>query len=445
MASDLDAASTVAHVSGLRQKHEQVSATFSDAARAVSNLDDALAVAIDRSTGEGKDAGPLGTLKDRLTVFQEPIVHLLSELEDLRQSLDPLATISESVAQQQRVQLERERVLKAANEALEDTRAKLDSDQAAFERLRRDHEQEVLENKLLSNADNESGQLRSILRDVRAQLRDAQESAAARNRLLEKRGVQLGDLRMQMEQMQGDNERLQDELRKASRVNARTGDHAKETIARLQQELTASRHREMRAQEMLIAETRKQNALQHTLQQELSSRETTSSSLLPSLEPHRRAISAQPGDTGAATVDVIRTLRRNQALINEITDRRVENERLRQDNAALLLHAKDAHSETAGLRNQVVTSGADREELIRRLRKSEADARRWKEQLNVMARKATQRHFEQRVAKEEDEWGVIDTLAGMSMRRSSSGSLRAPSRSRNIQVERWGNYNKVEL
>lgn len=78
---------------------------------------------------------------------------------------------------------------------------------------------------------------REILRDVRGQLRDAQESAASRNRLVEKRGIQLGGTRIELEQLQKENEKLRDELRNASRTQKRSLEQAKETVARLQHEL----------------------------------------------------------------------------------------------------------------------------------------------------------------------------------------------------------------
>eukprot|EP00041_Stephanoeca_diplocostata_P023110 m.562022 g.562022 ORF g.562022 m.562022 type:complete len:195 (-) comp22219_c0_seq4:224-808(-) len=193
-----------------------------------------------------------------------------------------------------------------------------------------------------------------------------------------------------------------------------------------------------------------------TLQRELSDRDRTngkadnksaSNAELPALDAHRRAISA-PGTTmlrpGTGNVDVIKTLQRNQALINEVTDRRFENDKLRQDNAALLLHAKDASLDSLSLRNHVATSLADREELIRRLRKADSDAKRWKDQLNSIARKASRQRFEEKVDKEEYGWSQIEFLSQPARRRSGD-SFKSPSRTRNIQVEKWANFNTVEL
>eukprot|EP00041_Stephanoeca_diplocostata_P023109 m.561995 g.561995 ORF g.561995 m.561995 type:complete len:489 (-) comp22219_c0_seq1:409-1875(-) len=409
MAHD-EALPVVSRIAAVDHCHEQVEQAFNQAIRSTATLEDGLAIAISQVHEGSQELRHLIALQDKVVEVQDPVSRLLSELEILRDALQPIRKIALTVSQQQKVQEDRERVLESANEVLENSRSKLQEDLEAFERLRRDHEQETLELKLSTDPDSEAEQLRDILRDVRAQLRDAQDAAASRDRLMDKRGIQLADARIELEQLQAENAKLQDELRNSNRKQKRAVEQAKETVARLQHELQASQHREVKAQQLLAAETKKQRVLQMTLQRELSDRDRTngkadnksaSNAELPALDAHRRAISA-PGTTmlrpGTGNVDVIKTLQRNQALINEVTDRRFENDKLRQDNAALLLHAKDASLDSLSLRNHVATSLADREELIRRLRKADSDAKRWKDQLNSIARKASRQRFEEKYA-----------------------------------------------
>ena len=85
-----------------------------------------------------------------------------------------------------------------------------------------------------------------------------------------------------------------------------------------------------------------------------------------------------------------------QVLINELTQRRFENERLRMDNAHLILAAKDAGGDNHTLKNTVAASQADRAELQARLRRAESEVKRWQEQLGKMSMGTIRRHREER-------------------------------------------------
>lgn len=166
-------------------------------------------------------------------------------------------------------------------------------------------------------------------------------------------------------------------------------------VTRLQQDLQTSRQREAKAQEMLEAEHRKQRVLQLALQKELSARGSRSDADSDGSSDRMPAI-ARTSQSGRESVDVGRTLQRNQSLINELTHRRFENERLRSDNASLILHVKDTKTDTHQLKNAVVASQVDRAELITRLRRAEADAKRWQDQLSKVSLHTVRRHREER-------------------------------------------------
>jgi chromosome segregation ATPase len=109
------------------------------------------------------------------------------------------------------------RLLRSATASIEDTRARLEEDRQQFERMRHTHEQEAVESRMMAGAGSETENLRAILREVRGQLRDAEELAAAKTRLLEKRGVELSSLREQLELLQRENDTLEAEVRHVTR------------------------------------------------------------------------------------------------------------------------------------------------------------------------------------------------------------------------------------
>lgn len=100
-------------------------------------------------------------------------------------------------------------------------RAELDAEREDLDRLRRAHEQEMLESQLVSGGGNEADQLRAILRSVREQLREAEAAAAAKSRLLEKKGAELGAIREQLAAQQDDSAKLEGEVVRVTKQAAR--------------------------------------------------------------------------------------------------------------------------------------------------------------------------------------------------------------------------------
>lgn len=112
-------------------------------------------------------------------------------------------------------------MIEEATESLETTRARLELDRQEFEQARFNYEQERLEGQMMRGGGGEADQLREMLRDVRQQLRDTEEVASAKSRLLEKRGVELNSLREQVELMQQENSQLEGDVRQITRQAAK--------------------------------------------------------------------------------------------------------------------------------------------------------------------------------------------------------------------------------
>jgi hypothetical protein len=100
------------------------------------------------------------------------------------------------------------------------TRARLEIDRQEFEDVRFSHEQEVIESRMMQGG-NEVDQLRQMLRDVKAKLRDSEEGANAKTRMLEKRGVELNSLREQLGLSQEENAQLEGDVRQVTRQAAK--------------------------------------------------------------------------------------------------------------------------------------------------------------------------------------------------------------------------------
>lgn len=112
-------------------------------------------------------------------------------------------------------------MIEEATASLETTRARLELDRQEFEQARFNYEQERLEGQMMRGGGGEADQLREMLRDVRQQLRDTEEVASAKSRLLEKRGVELNSLREQVELMQQENSQLEGDVRQITRQAAK--------------------------------------------------------------------------------------------------------------------------------------------------------------------------------------------------------------------------------
>lgn len=210
------------------------------------------------------------------------------------------------------------------------------------------------------------------------------------------------------------------------------------TIRRLQRDLEAARIRERDTQDLLESEHRKQLTLQETLQETLSAQAS----------PSRKSPSKQRPMTAPQLehLDVLKTMRRNQSLINDITSQRYENDRLRSDNASLLLHAKDANTSQATLHNAVSTSYADRAELRRRLHKADSEKKMWEAQLTKTAARTIRRHQVLREAEEQYQWQQIELtqVRSGSAKHKFTKHTGMPPTTRNIQVHKWAGMNSLD-
>jgi len=210
------------------------------------------------------------------------------------------------------------------------------------------------------------------------------------------------------------------------------------TIRRLQRDLEAARIRERDTQDLLESEHRKQLTLQETLQETLSAQAS----------PSHKSPSKQRPMTAPQLehLDVLKTMRRNQSLINDITSQRYENDRLRSDNASLLLHAKDANTSQATLHNAVSTSYADRAELRRRLHKADSEKKMWEAQLTKTAARTIRRHQVLREAEEQYQWQQIELtqVRSGSAKHKFTKHTGMPPTTRNIQVQKWAGMNSLD-
>ena len=210
------------------------------------------------------------------------------------------------------------------------------------------------------------------------------------------------------------------------------------TIRRLQRDLEAARIRERDTQDLLESEHRKQLTLQETLQETLSAQASPSR-----MSPAKQRPMTAPQ---LEHLDVLKTMRRNQSLINDITSQRYENDRLRSDNASLLLHAKDANVSQATLHNAVSTSYADRAELRRRLHKADSEKKMWEAQLTKTAARTIRRHQVLREAEEQYQWQQIELaqVRSGSAKHKFKHHTGMPPTTRNIQVHKWAGMNGLD-
>lgn len=183
--------------------------------------------------------------------------------------------------------------------------------------------------------------------------------------------------------------------------------------------------------------------LQQALSKELASRGGGEDGTLSTLDRRKfRSASAPATRSPPGHLDVVGTIQRNQSLLNELQSRRVENQRLRQDNAQLLLSAKDALTDADLLKAQVVTSVHDRAELLHRLDVSKNEAKQWQRQLQSTAEAMVRRHQVEKAAEEARRWDLLRSSETGSVRRPRN---RAPAKYRNTQVARWADYSGGRL
>lgn len=260
-----------------------------------------------------------------------------------------------------------------------------------------------------------------------------------KDNMLIKRGNELAACRAKIIDLETDNQDLRRQVKELKRYKETTDARRDQVVFHLRQDLERAQNANAKLQQTLSAESRKQQALQTALEQEYMSRGSPG----PSGGSTRRSVSASGysstrGSKGGH-LDVISTINRNQSLINELSEKRVENVRLRRDNTDLVSKTKEAIKGVGVLRAQVSTSVADRAELLRRLETSKQEADLWKQQLQKTAETLIRRHQLERAHDEERRWQRIEDINSGNSRSnlSSPGGL---SKTRNIQVQNWGSF-----
>eukprot|EP00040_Diaphanoeca_grandis_P001160 m.17636 g.17636 ORF g.17636 m.17636 type:complete len:423 (-) comp11594_c0_seq1:158-1426(-) len=405
--------------------HLELVGTMETLAKTCKALEDSM-YSMDHRSVPANETPILKNVQMRLSTITPTIEDLEQKMLRYRAAVDPLRGLTDLAVEidSRFSELEeKQRALVGAQEKFADKRARMTEEQNSLHLAQQDFEQEVAE----MQTDPDTQQQRQVLKQVRSELRDAHASLDTKTRLLEQRGFELNAATSTISQLQENEAQLQEELRRSESNNRRLNSSARETITKLKRELEISHQREDKAQDLLASEHRKQMTLQMTLQKELASR---SSRELPPVD--ERPSSAAPH------LNVLKTMQRNQQLINDITKSRFENERLREDNQSLVLHAKDANSQSSLLRNQVSTNISDRQELARRLHRVEKESKLWQSELTKQAARTVHRHKLDREAAADYQWARIDLLERSSDRDRYSHHSGVPSGTRNIQVHKWG-------
>lgn len=391
--------------------------------KACEALDNDIYTIQERSTQNSSDPA----IKILRTHLQDLLPHM-QELESnmiaYQEAVEPLQGLSglaDEINERIHTVDERERALEHRNEDLQELQSRVKEEEQVLKKAQEDFDKEVLE--MQGTAD--MAELRQILRETRAELRDTKAALATKTRLLEQRSLELSTTQSTLAQLQDLEAQLQEELRHLDSQNRRMHASTRESVAKLKRELELSQQREEKAQDLLASEHRKHQTLQLTLQKELASRKQTQ---LPPVDERPNS---------APHLDVLKTMQRNQNLINDITKSRFENARLREDNHSLLLHAKDANAQGTELRNQVAASLADRMELTRRLHRAENESKLWQSQLTKQAARTVQRHKFNREAAADYQWSRIELLQSSSDRDRYVHHTGIPQGTRNIQVHKW--------
>jgi len=408
----------------LDDAHLELIGTLETLSKSCKALEDTM-YTLDQRLIAPTDAPILKNLQSRLHFMSPTIESLEQNMLKFRAAADPfrgLADMAIEIDARFTELEEKERAFAKAHEKFEDKKAKLTDDHNALVRAQSDFEQEVSEN----HTDASAQQLRQSLKQTRNELRDAQASLDTKTRMLEQRGFELNAATAAISQLQDNEAHMQEEIRRIESQHRRQSSHARDSLIKLKREMEILQQREDKAHDLLASEHRKHMTLQSALQQELSSKNNTTQ--LPNIDER---------PSSAPHLNVLKTMQRNQQLINDITKSRFENDRLREDNQSLVLHAKDANSHSSLLRNQVASSGQDRHDLVRRLHRVENESKMWQTQLTKQAARTVNRHKVHREAAADDQWARIELLENSERDRYVHHS-GVPSGTRNIQVHKWG-------
>jgi len=390
------------------------------------------------------DSKPLEDVTSKLYQVVTPMDDMHRELAQLIDTLKPYVQLAEALDQSKIALVAAEAALEERDHALTAAQEQLATDQTAVRRAKEDVDQDALTVLLASNDDSDASlrELTTQLAEMRAQLRAAEDSVASKAKVAAKRNSESSSLRAQLAKAEEANAELQDDLNRTTKAFEKRIARADTKIEDAAMQLEQSQMNHRRAQELLAAESRKQRVLQYALQKELSSKgphrsvdEAWGSRRVGSAPPHATRLSPD-----RYSADVAETMQRNQNLLNDVRTRKVENFRLRQDNATLLLHAKDANKGQYLLRAQVSTSVQDRSELMRRLQESQEQVEFLKEQLQKTAETVIRRHQLERAKEDQRRWARIEGLGTNDLAHKRLGKDRGPARTRNVPVGSWGSY-----
>lgn len=391
------------------------------------------------------DSKPLEDVTSKLYQVVTPMDDMHRELAQLIDTLKPYVQLAEALDQSKIDLVAAEALLEERDQTLTVGQDQLAVDQTAVRRAKEDVDQDALTALMASNDDKDASlrELTAKLADMRAQLRATEDSVASKAKVAAKRTSESSALRAKLAKAEEANAKIQDDLSRTTKAFEKRIARADTKIEDTAMQLEQSEMNHRRAQELLAAESRKQRVLQYALQKELSSKgphrgtteEAWGSRRIGSAPPHTTRLSPDRHIS-----DVAATMQRNQNLLNDVRTRKVENFRLRQDNATLLLHAKDANKGQYLLRAQVSTSVQDRTELGRRLQESQEQVEFLKEQLQKTAETVIRRHQLERAKEDQRRWARIEGLGTNDLAHKRLGKDRGPARTRNVPVASWGSY-----
>lgn len=164
---------------------------------------------------------------------------------------------------------EREADLADGEAALQAARAAMDIDRRELRRARADHaDYLVVARAVEEGAEGDAAlhELNGIAVDLKQQLRATEDTVATQNRELESHVAKQEEAHAKIAKLGEVNNAMRDELRKVSRDAERRVLKAEAKMNELARQLEQSRDEQMRTEDLLAAESRKQRVLQQALQ-----------------------------------------------------------------------------------------------------------------------------------------------------------------------------------
>lgn len=394
----------------------------------------------DKANAQNGDTnnGALLDAKAEIQRLKEELLSTKTALNAANASLDASATAEKSEYETLQVELEStSAALASANAELEVLKAAAEASKASPSG---GDEEEPSDAK---DIEKEIEEVKSELTSARSQIASLQSRERSKSKKISELEAKNKDLSSELKTTREEVKRSSNKAETAAAAAPRPDvTLLQNTVKRLQRDLDAARVQQRDMQELLDQEHEKQRTLQETLQKTLEEQNTRGGIRLP------RPFTAPNRSLSSGNLDVLKVMTRNQALINDVVSQREENDRLRSDNAHLLLHVKDATRGVHELQNHIVTSQAHRTELQRRLMKTQAEKKLWESQLNRTAARTIRRHQMVKEADELYQWSQIERMQvrnGVSRQNLFGGKVGAPSGTRNIQVNKWSSMNTVDL